>query len=137
MAQRIQRVEYFSTTIDNKPGQGYWLLARLKRREVNLLAFNAFPYEPGASRLDFFPDDAEKLIKAAGEINVKLSGPKRAFLVQGEDKIGALSDIFERLYEANINIHAVNCVCDDRGGYGFVLWVTSRYYEDAAEVLGV
>lgn len=137
MAERIRRVEYFSTTVDDKPGQAYWLLARLKRLDVNLLGFSVYPFDPGTSRLVFFPSDPEELMRAARQVNVKLEGPKPAFLVQGEDKIGVLADVFKALYDGDINIHAVNCVCDDRGGYGFILWVPDGSYEAASEALGL
>jgi hypothetical protein len=130
-------VDYFYTCIDDRPGEGYRLLARLKRREVNFLAFSAFPSGPGQVQLNFFPENHQELLRAANELNVQMMGPKKAFLIQGDDKVGALADIFRLFYDIEINIHAASCVCDDRGGYGLVLWVAPKDYEAAAKALGV
>lgn len=137
MPDTVQMVEYFYTCVDDRPGEGYRLLARLKRREVNFLAFTAFPSGPGQVQLNFFPENHEELQRAAGELNVQLMGPKKAFLIQGDDKIGALADVFRRFYDADINIHAANCVCDNRGGFGLIIWVSPKDYQLAAETLGL
>jgi len=137
MPETIRRIDYFYTCVDDKPGEGYRLLARLRRREVNFLAFSAFPSGPGQVQLNFFPEDHEALQRAAGELSVQLMGPKKAFLIQGDDKVGALADVFKSFYEADINIHAANCVCSDRGSFGLVIWVNPNDYTLAAEVLGL
>jgi len=137
MADVAQMVDYFYTCIDDRPGEAYRLLARMRRREINFLSFSAFPSGPGQVQLNFLPDDGDELKKAAGELNVQMMGPKKAFLIQGDDHVGAMADIFRLFFDAHINIHAANCVCDDRGGYGMVIWVSPRDYETAAKVLGI
>lgn len=137
MPENVQIVDYFYTFVDDKPGQGYRILARMKRRRINLLAFTTFPSGPGQVQLNFFPNDQNSLLAAAAELNIRMMGPKKAFLIQGDDKIGALADVFRMFYKKDINIFAANCVSDDRGGYGLVLWISPRDIETAAKVLGV
>lgn len=137
MPEIVKFVDYYYTCIDDKPGEGYRLLARMKRREVNFLACSAFPSGPGQVQLNFIPESKEELQKVALELQIQMMGPKKAFLLQGEDRMGALADVFQKFYEADINIHAANCVASNRGDYGMVIWVSPIDYEEAAKALGV
>jgi len=137
MAETIRKVEYFYTTVEDRPGEGRRLLEHLREKGVNLMAFTAFPVGEGRAQLDFFPERAELLQKAAADAGVSLVGPKRAFLIQGEDRIGALHEHHLRLANAGVNVHAANGVTDGRGRFGYVLWVKPEDYEKAARALGV
>jgi hypothetical protein len=44
MAARIYPVDYYYTTVDDRPGQGCRFLRALAAEDVNLVAFNAFPW---------------------------------------------------------------------------------------------
>ena len=137
MDETIRRVEYFYATVEDKPGEGYRLLEHFKEKGVNLVAFTAFPLGAGRSQLDFFPVTNEELQRAATEAGITLVGPKKAFLIQGEDKPGALVEHHQRLSNAGINVYAANGVSDGSGGLGYVLWVKPEDYEKAAGALGV
>ena len=65
-----------------------------------------------------------------------LHGPHRAFLVQGDDELGALVDIHSSLFDANINVYASNGV-SGVDTFGYILYVRPEDYERAASVLGV
>ncbi len=99
MADTIRRVSYFYTTISDKPGEGARLLETLRSAGVNLLAFHAFPSARKA-QVDFVPSDAGVFTAAAKGAKVKLSKPKTAFLIDGEDRMGALAGILARLGSA-------------------------------------
>ena len=87
--------------------------------------------------MDFIPDDPEKLNAAAAEAGVSLVGPKQAFLVQGEDDVGAIVDLHQRLSSAGINVHAASGVSAGSARFGYVFWVKPQDYERAAQALGV
>ena len=137
MAVLIKRIEYYYCAVEDKHGKGYWLLEHLRQKNVNLVAFTAFPTGGGRSQLDFIPDDSEKLKAAAAEAGVSLVGPKHAFLVQGEDDVGAIVDLHQRLSSAGISVHAANGVSAGSARFGYVLWVKPQDYERAAQALGV
>ncbi|MDZ7623028.1 MAG: hypothetical protein U5J96_01085 [Ignavibacteriaceae bacterium] len=61
----------------------------------------------------------------------------RLYLVQGDDELGALADIHQVLYEANVNVYASNGVTDSRGCFGYLLYVRPEEYERAAAALKV
>ena len=137
MAETIRKVEYFYATVEDRPAEGRRLLEHLSEKGVNLMAFTACPVGEGRAQLDFFPERAELLQKAAADAGVSLVGPKRAFLIQGEDRVGALHEHHLRLANAGVNVHAANGVTDGRGRFGYVLWVKPEDYEQAARALGV
>ena len=136
MEDTVQTTRYFYATVGDEPGEGRRLLEHLSERGVNLVAFTAFPVGGGKSQLDFVPESASQLQKAAADANVDLVGPKRAFLIQGDDRIGALHQYHLTLANAGINVRASNGVCGGTGTFGFVLWVDPADYDAAAKALG-
>jgi hypothetical protein len=135
MADTIRKVSYYYTTISDKPGEGTRLLEVLRRGGVNLLAVHAFPSARKA-QVDFVPSDAALLTAAAHSAKIKLSKPKTAFLIDGEDRVGALAGVLGRLGAAKINVTAVTGVCAGMGRYGAILWVKPRDVNKAATTLG-
>jgi hypothetical protein len=135
MADTVRVVDYFYVTTPNKPGVGAALLNELREAGVNLLAISGFPSGRGA-QIDFVPEDAVAFRAAAKKARWKLTGPKRAFLVAGDDRAGAVADILKRLADAKINVTAVDASCAGHGRYGAILWVSPRDVTRAARTLG-
>ncbi|HEV8440687.1 MAG TPA: hypothetical protein VGT40_21575 [Methylomirabilota bacterium] len=135
MADTVQRVEYFYAQVPNKPGEGRRLLGALVDAGINLVAFSGFP-EGRGSQLDFVPADAAAFKQFARKARWKLTGPKRAFLISGEDRVGAVADLHKTLADANINVTAIDAVCAGAGRYGAILWVAPRDFARAAKLLG-
>lgn len=96
MADTIRLVEYFYITASNKPGEGARALNTLKEAGVNLLAFSGFPRGRRA-QLDFVPADPAAFKQAAKQAKWKTVGPKRCFLVQGDDLVGEVAEVLDRL----------------------------------------
>ena len=135
MLSSVKEVEYYYTVVADKPGEARKLLEFLSERSVNLLALTVFPVGEGQSQIDLFPAEPEMLKKAAEDAEITLVGPKKAFLLQGEDRIGALYDFHLKLSNAGINIYAANGVVDGTGRFGYLIWVDPADYEEASKVL--
>ena len=135
MPDTIRLVEYFYVTAPSKPGEGARFLGTLKRAGVNLLAFSGFP-EGRRAQLDFLPADPAAFKQVAKGAKWKVVGPKRGFLVQGDDRVGAIADLLEQLGSAKINVTAIDAVCAD-GHYGAIFWVAPRDVKKTAALLGV
>jgi hypothetical protein len=134
MAETIRVVDYYYVQVAQKVGEGAKVLRALKDAGVNLVAFSGFPVGRKA-QLDFIPADAAAF-KSAAKINKwKVTGPKRGFLIQGDDRVGVVADIVGRLADAKINITAIDAICAD-GRYGCLCWVAPRDVKKAAQVLG-
>jgi hypothetical protein len=136
MAERVRVVDYFYTTVSNKPGEGARALRVLSDAGVNLLAFSGFPAGRQA-QLDFIPEDPQAFRAAARRAKWKLTGPKRVFLIEGDDKVGAGADLMSTLAGANINVTAIDAVCSGGGRYGVLLWVAPSDVRRASKLLGV
>lgn len=132
----VQRVEYFYVQVPDKPGEGARALAALRDAGVNLLAYSGFPAGRRA-QLDFVPADPVLFREVAKRAKWKVTGPKRAFLIQGDDRPGACADILDRLAAAKINVTAMDAVAAGAGRWGAILWVKPAAFTKAAKVLGV
>ena len=135
MAETIRLVDYFYITASNTPGEGARALNTLKEAGVNLLAFSGFP-QGRRAQLDFIPADPAAFKQAAKQAGWKLVGPKRGLLVQGDDRVGAIAQLLERLGTAKINVTAIDAVSAADGRYGAILWVAPKDVKKAASLLG-
>jgi len=134
MAETVRQVDYFYIEVPNKVGEGAKILRALKDAGVNLLAFSGFPSGRRA-QLDFFPADAAAFKQTAKANRWKVVGPKRGFLVQGDDRVGAVADLIGKLADAKVDVIAIDAVSiDDR--YGALCWVAARSIKKAASILG-
>jgi hypothetical protein len=136
MADTVQTVEYHYVTVPDTPGEGQRILLALKGSGVNLLAFLGFPIGGGESQVDLVPEDPGALREAAEQVGVTLSEAKRAFLIQGDDRVGAVADATAKLAEAGINLTAAAATAAGAGRYGMIIWVAPADYERAAAALG-
>lgn len=135
MAETVKRVDYFYLAVPDKPGEAARVLSTLKEAGVNLVAFCGFPEGRGA-QLDFVPADAAAFKQVAKKAKWKLTGPKRAFLIQGDDRVGAVADVLGTLAGAKINVVGTQALCAGAGRYGAILWVAPRDYNRAAKAIG-
>lgn len=137
MEPKVRRISYFYCTVADRPGEAYRMLSHLAGEKVNLLAFGCVPMGPEETQLTLFPESIEELARAAERTGMTIAGPQHAFLVQGDDRLGALVELHRKLADASVNIYASNGVTDGQGGYGYVFYVKSVDFEHAARVLGV
>lgn len=137
MAFTIQRVDYYYTTVKDIPGEAYKLLNLMAGVGINQLAFSAIPIGPNTTQLAIFPEDPEKFSNEAKMAGMSLDGPHHALLIQGDDELGALAEIHQKLYEADINVYSSSGVTDGRGSYGYLIYVREEDFDRAAQTLGV
>ena len=137
MSFKIRKVEYFYCSVVDQPGEAYKLLSQFEQGGINLLAFTAIPVGPDRTQLTLFPEIPSKLINSTKNSHLNFDGPHPALLVQGDDELGALADIHQVLFEANVNVYASNGVTDNNGSFGYLLYVRPEDYERAATALKV
>ena len=137
MAFHIRRVDYFYTRVKDQPGEAYQVLSKLADLGVNLLAFIGVPMGPEVTQLTLFPENTAKLTEAADMAGMALDGPNRALLIQGDDELGVLANVHEKLYQIDVNVYASYCVADGRGSFGYVIYIRPEEYDRAVTALGV
>jgi len=134
MADVIRKVSYFAMDVADKPGEAARVLEALSRAGVNLLGFSGFP-RGRRSQLDFIPEDVELFRKALSAARLKVQSKKTGFMVQGDDRRGAVAEVLRKLADADINVTAVDGVSAGGGRWGAILWVKPQSVNKAAKVL--
>jgi len=130
----IRKVDYYSMKVKNRPGAAVPLLNSLKAAGVSLLAFTGFP-SGGGAQVDFIPQNRARFVKAARKAKLKLSPRKTVFLVQGSDRVGALTGIVSKLAAARISLTAMDAVTAGRGRFGAIFWVRKQNVARASRIL--
>jgi hypothetical protein len=136
MADTVRSVEYRYASVPDEPGEVQGILAALEQAGVNLVAFLGFPTGDGRAQIDLVAEDPASLEDAAAKAGVTLSEAKRAFVLQGDDRVGAVADATGKLAAADINVTAAAAITDGSGRYGMLVWVAPADYDAAAEALG-
>ncbi len=135
MVDLIRKVAYFAMEVPNRPGEGARVLRALADAGVNMLAFSGFPIGRKA-QLDVIPEDVAVFKNAVKAAKIKTRPQKFGFLVQGDDRKGAVADLLKTLADKNINVTAIDAVSAGAGRYAAILWVESRGVNKAAKALG-
>lgn len=120
MPEEIKRVEYYSTTIANKVGEGARVLGALCEGGVDLAALWGYPLKGRSAQLDLLPNDASALRKAAKKNGLPLT--KRAgLLVRGDDQPGAAAAALAKLAAAGINVQAAQALASGSGRFSLMI----------------
>ena len=133
MSDRVRKVDYFYVMVPNTAGQAEKVLSGLAAQGVNLLAFSGFP-SSGKGQLDLVPENSAALTRAAKKLKLKLSKKKSGFLLQGEDRVGAMLKTLKALSGAKINVTAMDAVVTG-GRFGAIFWVKPKSVAKAARLL--
>jgi hypothetical protein len=135
MANEIRRVDYFYTAVEDQPGAAYRILSLLREAGVDLFALTAVPVGPNRTQLALFPEKPAELQRLATS-GLTLDGPHPALLVRGDDVLGALSGIHERLAEADVNVYAATGVTGGAGTFGYIIYLRPADIDIALQALG-
>jgi prephenate dehydratase len=135
MSDTVRRVDYFYVVVPDKPGECTKILSALAAEGVNLLAFSGFPSARKA-QLDLVPEDSSAFKLAAKKLKLKLSPRKTGFLLQGDDRVGAVNETLDKLAGAKINVTAMGAVSSGSGHYGAIFWVKPEAVSRTAKLLG-
>jgi ACT domain-containing protein len=131
----IRKVVYFSMQVPNRPGVGVEMLRSIAKGKQNLLAFTGFP-NGAKAQVDFVPAKPVEFARGAKKMGAKIGKKKIAFLVQGEDRVGALVRILEKLAKAKINMVAMNAVTAGSRRFGAIFWVKPKDMARTSRLLG-
>ncbi len=135
MADRVRKVNYCYAKVSARAGQGAAVLDEIQSAGVNLLAFSGFPIGGGKAQLDLVTQDMAAVRGVARKNGWRLSKTKKAFLIQGDDRVGACHRQLKKLADQKINVTAVDAVSAGKGRYAAILWVKPQVYARAARAL--
>jgi hypothetical protein len=137
MDDQIRIVDCYYVTVHDRPGEGCRLLEHISEKGHSLWAFSAIPAGEDQTQICLVTGDAAELQGIAAAAGVRLVGPKKALLIQGEDRIGALHAYHLALANAGVNVYSSSGVCDGTGRFGFVLWVEPEDFDKAFDAFGI
>jgi hypothetical protein len=135
MADTIRTVDYYNIMSPDKPGAGAKSLEPFRKAGVSFLAVHAFP-EGKRVQVDLVPAKRADFLRVARREKLRVSAKKKAFLVQGTDRPGALAKILGALGDEGINVTAVTGLCAGGRRFGAILWVKPKDQRAAAKALG-
>jgi hypothetical protein len=121
MALEVKRVEYYNVSFHGHIAEGSELLTKIADAGVDFLAYKAIPLEPERTQFTLFPIDGSKMTAWAIRAGINLDGPYSAVIVTGDEKPGALAEIYRRLFQAGIQVEESSGLAHVNRGYGVVL----------------
>jgi hypothetical protein len=136
MADQARVVHSYSTSVPDEPGQAFKVLATLVSGGINLLGCSGTQSE-GRARIDVVPDHVGAFATLVGRAGLDFHRQKAGFLIQGDDRPGALADNLARLADTGINVGGVQGLAAGAGRWGAIVWIADRDLEAAARALGV
>jgi hypothetical protein len=134
MADDIKRVEYYSTTIANKIGEGSRVLGTLREGGVDFTALWGYPLKGKTAQLDMLPADAGVFKKAAKKAGLVLT-KRSALLLQGNDQPGAVATALGKLGAAGVNVNAAQALSSGNGRYSLMIEVDDASARPALKAL--
>jgi hypothetical protein len=123
MALDIKRVEYYNISIKGQITDASKLLSTIAGTGVDFYAFKAIPLESNRTQFTLFAKDSSKLTDGAKKSGLNLNGPYSALLIRGDEKSGALADIYKKLSQAGIQVDEASGIADINAGYGVILYL--------------
>ena len=134
MALDMMQVEYYNITVEDQITSASKLLSIIAGTGVDFHAFKAIPVKSNQTRFTLFAKDSSKMTDGAKRSGLKLEGPYSALLIKGDEKSGALSDIYKKLAQAGIQVDEAYGIADINAGYGVILYLKQ---EDCGKALTV
>ena len=135
MPDTVRKVEYFSVLVPNKPAQAFTVLSTLVSSGINLLACSGT--ERGRrAQIDVVPDDIRRFRAVVKKAGLEFTPEKTGFLVQGNDRPGALAEHLRVLGDNAINVTGIDSISAGQGRWGAIIWVDDDAVRRAARVLG-
>jgi hypothetical protein len=135
MPDTVRKVEYFSVLVPNKPAQAFGVLSTLVSADINLLGCSGT--ERGRrAQIDVVPEDARRFRRVVKKAGLDFKPKKTGFLIQGDDRPGALADHLRKLADSGVNVTGIDSLSAGAERWGAILWVEESALKRAAKALG-
>lgn len=136
MADQARVVHSYSTSVPDQPGQAFKVLATLVSAGINLLGCSGMQCD-GVARIDVVPDDKDAFAALVARSGLDFRRQKAGFLIQGEDRPGALAGHLSRLADAGLNVGGVQSLAAGAGRWSAIVWIADHDLDAAAQALGL
>jgi hypothetical protein len=135
MPDTVRKVEYFSVLVPNRPAEAFGVLSTLVSADINLLGCSGT--ERGRrAQIDVVPDDPRRFKRVVKKAGLQFKPKKSGFLIQGEDRPGALARHLRKLGDTGVNVTGIDSLSAGAGRWGAIIWVEESALRRAARALG-
>jgi hypothetical protein len=131
----IRQVEYANIAVEYHVSDASKLLSTLAGSRIDFLAYKATSINAKGTVFTLFSDNAREMVEVAEKKGFKADGPYSAILVTGDEEIGALAAIYERLSQANVNVDESSGIAHINEGYGVILYLKQEDCKRALKAL--
>jgi hypothetical protein len=131
-----KKVEYYNIIVQGDIAEASKLLTTIAGAGVDFLAFKATPLDTKRTRFTLFPIDGSVLTAGVLKAGLKPDGPHSAIIITGDERPGALADIYRKLSEAGIKVEESTGIAHVNKGYGVVLYLQKEDCDKAITALG-
>ncbi|MBN2424759.1 MAG: hypothetical protein JXR46_06155 [Calditrichaceae bacterium] len=135
MALEFRKAEYYNFIVNGNITEGSKLLTAIADAGVDFLAYKAIPVDSTHTRFTLFPIDGVRLTDGAEKAGLKLEGPYAAVIITGDEKPGALAEIYKKLSQAGIKVEESCGIAHINDGYGVVLYLKPEDCDKAIATL--
>ncbi|MBN1440538.1 MAG: hypothetical protein JW929_14115 [Anaerolineales bacterium] len=123
MALEVRKVGCYAITVPGNIAEASKMLAAIAESGVDFLAYQAVPADSRHTRFTLIPVDDSVMSVGAEKAGLKFEGPDSAVIITGDERPGALAEIYGRLNRAGIHVEESSGMAHIRGGYGVILYL--------------
>jgi hypothetical protein len=135
MAYRVRQVTAVIVQVDDYVGTLSQVLHALRDAGLNMVGVASQSRQGGMVHVLGIPEEIEAARSLAMREGVSIA-EREVFLVEGDDQVGALCEVTDKISGARINIEDIYALATE-GKYAAVYVVAAADVERAAEALGV
>ena len=136
MTLKYRKVEYYNIVVRGHIAEGSRLLTTIADAGVDFLAYKTIPLDQDRTQFTLFPVESSKMTAGAVKAELNLDGPHYAIIITGDEKPGALAEIYRKMSQEGIQVEESSGIAHINDGYGVVLYLKQEDCDKAVAALG-
>ena len=135
VAENIRKMTCLTATVEDRPGALAELAKGLADANANLVGMWGYPISGSRAEVMCIPAEPEKVKSLATGAGMEIE-ESAVFVIEGDDRVGALVEPLQKIAGAGINIYAASALAAS-SQFAAAIWVNSEDVDKVAGLLGV